>query len=531
MEFTATSLDYSQTSYFSKMITDYICGEQYLRPFYMYSVTGAGAEQSIEARKQFKTNRKVLVAGLKKQYQDLEPSPDVLRNIDLLDDDNCFTVTTAHQPAIFTGNLYFIYKILHAIQLCRHFAAKYPASRFVPVFYMGSEDADLEELGKIYLDAEPLVWETSQRGAVGRMQTKGLEKIIQRIEGTYSVLPHGKSLVPLLKECYLNSPNVQTATFKLVHALFARFGLVVLIPDREEFKRPLIPIFEDDLFSHSPQQIVTQTAALLAQRYKVQANPRDINLFYLKDNVRGRIEKVGNEFRVRDTALVFTEQELRQELHTHPDRFSPNVILRGLMQETLLPNVAFIGGGGETAYWLELKDLFLHFGVPFPLLVLRNSFLVVEKKWKEKLDKIGLPAADLFSSEEDIVTEWAKRQSPNPLDLKGEFRSMDAYYLQLQSKTQSIDPTLSQFVEALRAKAIKPLKELEKKMLRAEKRKYADQRRMIHAIKSSLFPLGDLQERVDNFIPYYARWGSEFLDRVLEHSLALDQKFVVLEER
>jgi bacillithiol synthase len=531
MEFTATSLSYSQTGYFSKIITDYLNQAESLRPFFSYSVSKAGLEQAIVARKQFKTDRNLLVAGLKNQYKDMEVSPEVSHNIALLGSDNCFTVTTAHQPAIFTGNLYFIYKILHTIRLSKYLATTFPANQFVPIFYMGSEDADLEELGKIYLEAEPLVWETSQRGAVGRMQTKGLEKIIQRIEGTYLIQPHGADLLRLLKSCYLNSATVQLATFRLVHALFARFGLVVLIPDREEFKRPLLPIFEDDLFKHTPQTIVKRTTESLAHQYKVQANPRDINLFYLKDDLRGRIEKVESGFKVHDSDLVFTERELKQELQTYPGRFSPNVILRGLMQETILPNVAFIGGGGETAYWLELKDLFNHYQVPFPVLILRNSFLIVEKKWRDKLTKFGLSPAYLFLSEEDLLTKWAKSQSNNTLDLSKEMQEATDFYLRLQGLVQGIDPTLSQFVEALQAKAIKPLKMLEKKMLRAEKRKYVDHGRIIHKMKDGLFPLNNLQERVDNFIPYFAKWGPEFLDRVFEQSLALDQQFVVLEER
>src|SRR6185437_5007600 len=187
-----------------------------------------------------------------------------------------------------------------------------------------------------------------------------------------SVRPYGPQLMSMLKEIYLGSPDVQTATFRLIHELFKDFGLIVLIADHPALKKSMIPVFEDDLFFSKPAAIVAESIARIPGDYKVQANPRGINLFYLKDNLRGRIDREGENFIVHGSPLRFTESQLREELHRFPERFSPNVILRGLYQETILPNLAFIGGGGETAYWLELRDLFRYYQVPFPVLVLRN---------------------------------------------------------------------------------------------------------------------------------------------------------------
>ncbi len=217
-------------------------------------------------------------------------------------------------------------------------------------------------------------------------------------------------------------------------------------------------------------------------------------------------------------------------MQQHPERFSPNVILRGLYQETILPNIAFIGGGGEMAYWLELKDMFEHYQVPYPLLVLRNSFLFIEKKWKEKISKLNLTSTDIFKSENELLNELVKKQSQNQLNLTEEIAEAESYYQKLQSISNKIDNTLAEHSKSLQAKALKPLKELEKKLLRAEKRKFEEQQKQIHSIKSALFPLNNLQERIDNFIPYYSKWGKEFIDILYKNSLSLEQKFVVLEE-
>src|ERR1700722_3965516 len=402
MDWTSTYLPYRQTGYFSRIITDYLDQADTLKPFYTHAVSTAGLRQSIAARQKAPVDRATLVSALEKQYTGMPEAPKVRENIRRLSEENSFTICTAHQPAIFTGHLYFIYKILHTIRLANWLKTKYPDLDFVPVFWMGSEDADLEELGTIFLGGDTLTWETKQNGAVGRMSTKGLDKLLYRIEGQLSVQPYGPQLISLLKECYLESPDIQTATFKLIHRLFDKYGLVLLVADTAQLKSLMTSVFEDDLFRQTPAAIVGETIDRIPARYKVQANPRDINLFYLKDDLRGRIEHDGGQFIVHGSTLRFTEAEMREELHNHPERFSPNVILRGLFQETVLPNLAFIGGGGETAYWLELKALFDQYRVPFPVLILRNSFLLIDRQWQEKADRARLAYADLFRPTEDL---------------------------------------------------------------------------------------------------------------------------------
>jgi bacillithiol biosynthesis cysteine-adding enzyme BshC len=531
MDWISTHLPYRQTGYFSRIITDYLNQAAELSPFYSHPVTEEGLKAAIDARKRSPVDRTVLVDALRQQYAGAMPAPLVEQNITRLAEDNTYTVVTAHQPAIFTGHLYFIYKILHTIRLADHLSKKYPSDHFVPVFYMGSEDADLEELGNIYLGGEKLVWETKQTGAVGRMKTKGLEKLLFRIEGELSVQPFGKELIEMLKEAYLKSPDVQTATFRLIHRLFAEYGLVVLIPDRASLKQLMIPVFEDDLFDQKPSEIVSKTIDQLAVHYKVQANPRLINLFYLKDDIRGRIEQVGDSFLVHTTDLQFTKEELREELHRYPERFSPNVILRGLFQEKILPNIAFIGGGGETAYWLELKGLFDHYKTPFPVLMLRNSFLLIERQWKEKMEKAGFGVADLFRPVEELMNLLVKRDSQQTLNLEEEIAVANRYYESLKELARPVDPTLEQHVTALQTRAVEPLRVLEKKLLKAEKRKFADSRRQLEGLKSALFPQGGLQERVDNFMPWYATKGKKFIRDLYEFSPVLEQDFVVLIEK
>ncbi len=530
MDWTEHHLSFNQTGYFSKIITDYLDKAESLRPFYSHFPDAEGLRRAIEERRLHPIDRATLVNVLKEQYSALpaETGRRVWENIDLLQRDTAFTVCTAHQPAIFTGHLYFIYKILHTIRLAEWLKSQYPSCHFIPVFWMGSEDADLEELGNIYLDGETLTWETKQTGAVGRMKTKGLDKLLFRIEGELSVQPFGPELMAILKECYLGSPDIQTATLRIINRLFGEYGLIVLIADAAPLKKLMRPVFEDDLFLRKPAAIVDETIRQIPDHYKVQANPRDINLFYLKDDLRGRIDRDGNEFIVHGSALRFSESEMRGELQRYPERFSPNVILRGLFQETVLPNLAFIGGGGETAYWLELKALFDAYHVAYPVLIVRNSFLLIDRQWREKIERAGLSVEDVFRPAETLINEIVRRESENPLSLEREIGEANRYYETLKALARPVDPSLEQHVEALQAKALEPIRILEKKLLKAERRKYGDLQRQIHGLKAALFPTGGLQERVENFMPWYAQYGPVFLRDLYEHSSTLEQDFIVL---
>jgi bacillithiol biosynthesis cysteine-adding enzyme BshC len=293
----------------------------------------------------------------------------------------------------------------------------------------------------------------------------------------------------------------------------------------------MVNLFEDDLLHQAASGIVEKTVEQLQNAgYKAQANPRQINLFYLEGNIRERIEKQDDTWKVINTDKKFTKQGLLEELKQYPERFSPNVILRGIYQETILPNIAFIGGGGEVAYWLQLKDLFEHYKTPFPALVLRNSFLITEKKWHEKISKLGAATEDFFQPVQDLVNQLVIRESKNEVKLNGSLSTLEQLYEEFKKQAAAVDTTLTQHVDALKLKTVHRLQELEKKMIRAERRKFTDQQRQIQAIKDQLFPKNGLQERYENISYYYAKWGREFIDKLYQQSLALEQEFVILAE-
>jgi len=528
--FRSQYLPYSQTGKFSKIVLDYLNEDAQLKDFYEHPVDLDGIKSAIAERKKYKTNRQLLAGQFTLQYKDLECCNLVKSNIDALLNENTFTVCTAHQPNIFTGHLYFVYKILHTIKLANSLKKIFPENNFVPVFFMGSEDADLEELNHVVIDGVKYEWETKQTGAVGRMKVDdNLIKLIDKIAGRLSVEKFGRQLNDLLKKCFAKNSTIEEATFLFVHYLFQQYGLLVLLPDNTAFKKEMISIFEDDIFNHTSSKIVEQTSEKLSEHYKAQAYPREINLFYLKDNLRNRIIDKNDYFAVHDTDIVFTKEEMKNELSAHPERFSPNVILRGLFQEIILPDVAWIGGGGELAYWLQLKDLFKNYEVPYPVLVLRNSFLMVVEKYQHLLGKLNLNAVDLFKGKEVLLEEIVKRESKSLLSLTAEKEQFENIYEQIEDAAKKIDPTLVQHINALQTRHIKALSGLEKKMFRAEKRKFSDQRNQLTKIFSTLFPNDGLQERTENFMLFYSKWGNDFFEMLYDASLTLEEEFCIIQ--
>ncbi|WP_143306111.1 bacillithiol biosynthesis cysteine-adding enzyme BshC [Chitinophaga vietnamensis] len=521
-------IPYGKTGYFNQLVTDFLAEDPQLRPFYTYSPIHPDFAAAIKARQSFNTPRAALVAALEQQYSSLSPVKAVQDNIRLLANDNTFTACTAHQPNIFTGYLYFVYKILQTIKLCTTLKEQYPQHNFVPVYYMGSEDADLDELGSIYLEGRTLTWETSQHGAVGRMQPEGLQKLIDEIQQSVGYAPHGAELIELLRKAYLEHANIQEATLFLVHELFGRYGLVVVVPDSPALKRLYIPVIKDELFHQRSQHLVNDTLQQISAHYKIQANPREINLFYLMDGMRERIVQEGEQWKVLNTRITFTASALEAELEAHPERFSPNVILRGMFQETILPDIAFIGGGGEIAYWLELKSLFAYYKVPYPVLLLRNSFLLIDETAQQRMHKLELAPEALFKSTEDLVNDFVQKHTNASLVLKEEYSAIEKLFDELEAKARSIDITLVATTGSERKKAMKSISKLEHKFLRAEKKKFAWQTDQIRTLKAKLFPAGSLQERKENFIPWYAQEGPAFFDRLLAALTPVSDQFTIV---
>jgi bacillithiol biosynthesis cysteine-adding enzyme BshC len=538
MKYTATSIPYSATGVFSSLVNDYISGNGTARDYVPYTPNLEGIKKVIQERKFSAIQRQALVSVLENQYHLLGTIKEekksaafekVQANIGLLKNDNCFAVTTAHQPNLFTGPLYFFYKIIHVIKLAAELKAQFPENDFVPVYYMGSEDADLAEVGSYSIDAAKHQWKTKQTGAIGRMLVDDhLLQLLQNLEGYWTVKPDGKEALAIIKAAYKKGNTINEATLQMVHLFFGQYGLVVVQPDDAKLKSLFVEVMQKELTTQFSHTAIQPTLKSLSENYHVQSEGRAINLFYLKDATRNRIEKNGELFSVVDTNIQFTQAEIIQELQAYPDRFSPNVILRGAYQETIIPSVVFVGGGGELAYWMELKNVFEQAGVDYPVIILRNSFLFINDKQAKQWASLEFNIEALFNSIQALEIAFVKTQSVENLALTEHIASLTDLYKVIQQDVIKIDSSLGDHALNLSVQAQKKLALLEKKMIRAEKRKQHTSLARIHSIKSELFPDNNLQERVENFSNWIGDFGWSWVEAILNNSNSVDASFTII---
>ena len=225
--FAAEIIEYSQTNSFSKIVIDYLQTHPQLQKFYAHFPNVEGIKLAIADKQKQVVDRKALVSVLSRQYKTVAPSTAVQNNIDALLSNKTFTVTTAHQPNLFTGPLYFIYKILHTIKLAEQLSKTITECQFVPVFYMGSEDADIDELNHFTVEGKKYEWSTKQKGAVGRMIIDdAIIGLIDELHNQLSVHEFGNEWIDLLKQCYRIGSTIQQATFEMVNQLFGKWGLM-----------------------------------------------------------------------------------------------------------------------------------------------------------------------------------------------------------------------------------------------------------------------------------------------------------------
>jgi bacillithiol biosynthesis cysteine-adding enzyme BshC len=514
------TLSFDRTGLLPPLVLDYLAGEEWLRPFHAHRPEAAAFDAIIAARKARPVDRAVLVKALQRQYGDLandpaaRPAGETIRS---LGDENTFCVTTGHQLNIFTGPLYFMYKIFSAIHLAHKLAAAHPGLRFVPVYWMASEDHDIDEINHVNLFGKKAAWHPSAGGPAGRLPTGSLAPVLDQVKEIMGDGAEARRLDTLFRACYLESETLAAATRKLVHFLAGKYGLVVVDGDDPALKRLFASVMRDDLTENLPGRLVAGQTEKLGERYAVQVHPRDVNLFLLEPGRRRRIDKNGEGFIAADTGEPLDRETLLQSLDEHPEAFSPNVVLRPLYQETVLPSVAYVGGPAEVSYWLQYKSLFDHYKVPFPAVVLRAMALWINGASAKKLDALGIEPESLFRSEDELVRAYVQEKAGAGASLIEEKETIERLFDGIGRKAAGGDPTLERSVEGEKKKALNQLAALEDKLVRAAKRRHDTAVQQIHGLLEKAFPGGTFQERHDNFIPRFLAQGEAWFECLQEH--------------
>lgn len=527
------SIPFRETRYFSNLICDYLDENPEWQQFYNRFPRIENFKAQIEEKqKSFSIEtRKALVNSLNTQYKNVEASQLTFKNIRTLIDENTFTITTGHQLNLFTGPLYFFYKIVSTINLCKELKTTYPQFNFVPIYWMASEDHDFDEINFFNFQHEKILWNKDVSGAVGELDLYGLDEVCHRFEKKLGLGKRADDLKTLFKTAYLKHQTLTEATRYLVNELFSDYGLVILDGNDKQLKSHFVPYIKDEVFNQNSFKNVSATNEAILETnpdYNIQVNPRKINLFYINDGLRERIVEQNGAYKVLETQLEWSKVAIETEIEQHPERFSPNVILRPLYQEVVLPNLCYIGGGGELAYWFQLKSNFEANKVVFPMLLLRNSVLVTSQKQRDKLEKLSLGITDLFTNQVALVSKVTRQVSEIDIDFSEQKAYLKKQFEDLYQLAEKTDKSFIEAVAAQERKQIKGLEHLEKRLLKAQKRKHNELLERVSQLQNELFPNQSLQERYNNFSEFYLVYGDQFIQQLVVNLQPLKGEFTIL---
>lgn len=485
----------------------------------------------IERRSNF-TFRDELVQILTHQNEGFKIHVNQSKQLERLKSEKTFCITTAHQTNLFGGPLYFIQKAISAIKVCLLAKEKYPEFHFVPVYWLGTEDHDFQELNHTSIFNYGVNWNDEQGGAFGRYSTASLKPLLEQLNEIFGLTENEIYVKNLLQTAYSECETIASATRYLLNELLGKYGLVIIDGDDEQLKQKMIPVFEKELNESFSYKEASKAIQFLEQEYgSFQAYPREINLFYLKGNSRKRIVRDGVDFKIYGTNQRFTKSELLQELRVNAKRFSPNVILRPLMQEMCLPNLMYVGGGGELSYWFQLKPVFDAVQCPYPMLGFRDTAVYLPMKTQKKIKQLQLSFVDFKKSKLELTNALVKRDSQQQLELKSVEVFLQKMNSELERNALEVDFTLKASALATQQKMKNLISNFEKKLFRAEKKKHQITIQRMNAVYDVIYPSGKLQERFENFSQYYAQYGENWLVWMLENFNLFSQTVKVLQEK
>ena len=520
-------IPFQQIESIPKLIKDFLAQEIPGFEHSVYNLENIKNQMDLKGKSFSEVQRKLLAEVFQTQHSSLPTTPKQQSNLEALIQEESFTVTTGHQLNLFSGPVFFIYKILQTIKLADSLNSSFPTKKIIPVFWMATEDHDFEEIDHFSTQNKYYQISGKSGGPVGRIKIEEVE-FISEFENEFKDAPFGVELISLLKKSYKKGNTLADATRILVQELFADYGLLILDGDDAKLKTQVKILFKEELLHQTVFETTKETITSLTEKYgKVQVNPREINLFYLGET-RDRIEFLDNKFHIVDKNKTFSAEEILWELENFPQKFSPNALMRPVFQEVVLPNLAYIGGNAEIMYWLELQDYFKSIQIPFPILIPRASFLFLKEKTLDKTKALGLEVADLFR-DFNAVTKKVLLENNEILELlQADEKSLFTQFDHLIEISKKTDPTFGNLVEAEKTRQLKSFKRMQKRLLRAEKRKQAEKLERLENLFQKVHPGNKWQERSLNFSVFYSDFGPEWLQNCYREIRVDESELIIL---
>ena len=516
-----------------KIFLDYLYDPQKVSSFYDFNYNNKEEylnkfKSIADSRAQNMPDRSLLFSIIKDQYNNLNLSVKTSQNIDLLKDKKTLAVVTGQQLGITGGPLYTFYKIITAIKLSNYLSERYDEYNFVPIFWLEGDDHDFNEVRSISIidennelskiNYDDGIDDEEDRGSVGQITINdSINNFFESLSKKLRETEFKGDILNKLKEFYSPGKTFKGAFKELIFWLFDEYGLIIFDPQDPKFKVLLKPVFKKEVkdFRLHTEKLVSVSAEL-EELYHAQVKVHPVNLFYSYDEGRFLIEPVENEFRLKRKRKKFTFEEIIDTIENSPENFSPNVLLRPICQDYILPTAFYVAGPSEIAYFAQVTPLYQIFEIESPVIYPRASATILEKNISSVLKKYELEVHDIFTEPEKLRTKIIRSVSEVTLDemFKDTSDKIEAALDQLKEKLFEFDKTISDASTKYKQKIFNDLDVLKVKAMDAQKKKHEVTLRQIDKAVNSLYPNSNLQERELNFIYFAHKYGLEILKQI-----------------
>ena len=523
-------IDLNDLNFFSDLITDYNSQKKKISSFISSFPSEKSIIKQLNKRKLSPDIRSDLASVLKKQYKKTiflnSNLNKVNKNIEQLISKKTYTITTGHQLSLFANPLFLIYKIVNIINLSSRMS-KITKKNIIPVFWLASEDHDFKEVKSFNLFSNRYKWNKSyNKSAVGSISTKSIDSFINNIFDSLEEYPYKKDLKKILIETYVKNENLSNSIRSLLTFFFGKYGLLILDPNDAILKKHFKSCLKLEIQNQSSFDLVSRQTNKLSKSYKTIIKPRELNLFYFNNEKRLRISKREEVYYLIDGKKKWSQKQILKEIEDFPERFSPNVILRTLYQETILPNIVYVGGPTEISYWMQFKSLFSKMKIEFPILLFRSFVLNINFDHFKFLEKNKIDLTELFYPLEQFLSRSLYKKSKiNLIDELNDFNDLIA---SINKKTKRIDSSLNQHSLSICKKIEKDLKKLEKKIIKYQKKDHVPYINILTEIHSNIYQENIIQERSCSFFNYYLKYGDKFFDVLLKKLNCLENGYIIL---
>lgn len=523
---------------FSSLFIDYVNDFEKVKKFYTWNFRDqANWQAAVDLVAKRTIPRSEVSRILSIQNRDFHCGVKTLANIDALSNDNALAVVTGQQVGLFTGPLYTILKTLTTLKLTEKLQKQFPDFLFVPVFWLEGEDHDYDEVGSVKLlnqanDLITLSYDPGEKirtgtpGAVGQIEFQdSILDLFQALESSLPVTEFRPRVMELFRVAYQKGMTFNRAFVHLMNDLLEDSGLVFLNPNDPQLKKLLSPVFRREL-EQTPRtcQLVVDQSVEVEKQYHAQIKPKPVNLFFFHNAGRYLVEPKPSGYGLKNSRQQFTKEEILKLTDEKPELFSPNVVLRPICQDSLLPTIAYVGGPGEISYFAQLKPVYAEFNIPAPVLYPRASASIIEEKVEKVFSRYQLSVTDFFRDVELVKQRVAEQSSSVKIEelFGGTGGSITETMESLRAGLVRIDPTLAGALDTAKSKIDFQLEGLRQKAIAAQKRQNEVAIRQVEKAANHVFPGSNFQERELNVLHFLNKYGLEFL-RWLRGEIVIDK--------